>query len=151
MRPRQNWFRGRSALGDETTFDQEVLTDGIRLSLIGMGVVFAVLSILALAIKAFDRIDSIIPEQGSAEPKTASATAVAPTTETTQQPDSASDDVLTAAAIGVALALAEIEGPTSPVSSRTARSATNTWVAAGRGREMSNRTASQPMRTRTGR
>ncbi len=100
MRPRQNWFRGRSALGDETTFDQEVLTDGIRLSLIGMGVVFAVLSILALAIKAFDRIDSIIPEQGSAEPKTASATAVAPTTETTQQPDSASDDVLTAAASG---------------------------------------------------
>ncbi len=123
-----------------------MLTDGLWLSLIGMGVVFAVLSLLALSIRAFERIDSLIPEGGSTVDTEAQTAEPAPVA-SGEAALPGSDDATTAAAIAVALALAETGGDASstmtlPSGSRAA-SATNTWVAAGRGREMANRLARQ--------
>ncbi len=111
-----------------------------------MGVVFAVLVILALSIRAFDRIDSLIPEAGASQAVTTAATTTAPPTVAQDQTESGSDNANVAAAIAVALALAEADGSalasSTSVSSRTgAAQQSNTWVSAGRSREMSARSA----------
>ncbi len=122
-----------------------------------MGVVFVVLTVLAVSIKAFDRIDSLIPESGSASvPKIDSGTPTAAPEISQPSAVSESNDVRAAAAIAVALALSEADrsesiSTTASSLSGLARSSGNIWVAAGRTREMANRFAGSAIRNRTGR
>lgn len=139
-----------SAGGDTTfEFNERLIQDGLLLSLIGMGVVFVVLSVLAVSIKVFDRIDSLIPAEttaGAASP----AKPPAPASSTPAKSVPGSDDSKTAAIIAVALALAEAENRAS--NSAGARpvqqSASGSWVSTGRSREMANRLSGLPNRGR---
>lgn len=152
--PRQIRFRGRCATGDDTTFDEEILEDGLRLSLIGMGVVFAVLTLLAVSIKVFERIDSLIPEEGAAgTPEIDSNQAVTAPAVSATPASSENGDAKAAAAIAVALALAEADRDNSStgLTGGLSRASANIWVAAGRTREMANRFTGQSFRTRSGR
>ena len=154
LRPRHTQHRGRCATGEDTTFDQALFADGIELSLIGLGVVFFVFVLLVVAVRVLDRIESITSESGKSEPARPQPRAAA-----TEAPPAAvpvtpapSDDARTAAAIGVALALAEAGAGVSRVA-RTpfvaaSRAIGNAWVTAGRSREMANRNAGPPVRTR---
>ena len=55
------------------TFDQELLEDGLQLSLVGMGVAFAILTALALSIKLFERVETMIPDSSSSSSPAAPA------------------------------------------------------------------------------
>ncbi len=129
--------------GDDATFDEELLKDGLWLSLIGMGVVFSVLTLLAIIIKVFDRVDARLPAVATADAiesgsgQTAPIAAVAQTTAAISAPD----DAETAAVIGLALALADSQtgDRSAPSSSSSMSPAANSWLTAGRSREMSGR------------
>jgi Na+-transporting methylmalonyl-CoA/oxaloacetate decarboxylase gamma subunit len=116
-----------------------------------MSVVFVVLSVLAISIKVFDRVDSMLPAEGNSD--TATLPTATPTATTVAAPAEAtteSADAETAAVIAVALALADAENEqmagTTPRRERV--SATGNWVSTGRSREMSSRMIGQPRRGR---
>ncbi len=147
-----NLPRGRFATGDDATFDEELLKDGLWLSLIGMGVVFTVLSLLAISIKVFDRVDQLLPESGTASPapQTASTPAPEPSPVVAEQPKIADEEK--AAVIGVALALADSESgqsASSPIIA-SAQSPTNAWLVSGRSRQMLERSLRRSNTARRG-
>ena len=118
-----------------------------------MGVVFVVLSVLALSVRVFDRLDELVSsEKPSATPAAAVAPARAPVSTPPSPPPGIpeTDDAETAAVIAVALALADEEsrpagnGVSGPVRQITGSS----WVSSGRSREMANRMAGGPGRGR---
>lgn len=139
----------------DATFNEDLLLDGLELSLIGMGVVFVVLSVLAISIKVFDRIDAMLPADAPAA--VASGTARMPVSATSARADAAiaavsePDDAQTAAVIGVALALADAErGIASRSTSPLVRQpGAGSWVSTGRSREMTRRMTGMPRRGRT--
>ncbi len=102
-----------------------------------MGVVFAVLVLLQITIRAlgaFDRVPA--PAEAAPSPGPEAAPPVA-------AEDSAPR---IAAAIGVALAMAEEEKRWSPSAPATGEHATAGWVQAGRTRQISSRTAGRERR-----
>ena len=114
-----------SGLGSTDTFDQDLLNDGLTLSLIGMGIVFVVLAILALSIKGISLLDrqsaTKVPVDESGVPETV----VVPVAErkiTGQQ----------VAAIAVALALSEPKGPVIGPTISRAGSTAGSWLQSGR-------------------
>jgi sodium pump decarboxylase gamma subunit len=126
--------------GSTDTFDQDLLNDGLTLSLVGMGVVFAVLALLALSIKGISLLDR------PPSPEPASAPVVpAPVVE-------ASSEGITGeqvAAIAVALALAEPKSSSIAASISRAGSTTGSWLQSGRIRALgSNSTGSTGARER---
>ncbi len=145
--------------GDTATSNAELLENGLWLSLIGMGAVFAVLSILAISVKTIERVEGLLtqsPAEDSAPSRPAPRPAATPArpAELAPEPTPAQavdqgDDALTAAAIGVALALSEVERSSTGTGSAAAHAASsNAWVTAGRSRELSRRTPPQPLGAR---
>ncbi len=136
--------------GDAATFEKDAMLDGLELTAVGMGVVFAVLAILAISIKIFDRIESMVPSGKTAGEATGSAPKAAPEVRPTTALPMTSNDAETAAAIAVALALADSEQVRSaaipPSGSRA--SSSGAWLTTGRNREMSRRMPGQPARNR---
>jgi sodium pump decarboxylase gamma subunit len=138
--------------GSIATFDEQALSDGLQLSLFGMGLVFIVLTILAAAIKIFERVESMLPGESlasapAAPPRREPASAVAKKVE--RNPG----DAEIAAAIAVSLALAEQQrtystGTTSP---RERTSTESSWIAAGRARAMAGRIVTAPVKGRPSR
>ena len=116
-----------SGLGSTDTFDQDLLNDGLTLSLIGMGIVFVVLAILALSIKGISLLDrqsaTKVPVGESGVPETVVVSVpVADGKITGQQ----------VAAIAVALALSEPKrSAIGPPISRTGSTA-GSWLQSGR-------------------
>lgn len=119
-----------------------------------MAVVFAVLAILAISIKLFDKADSAIPDDADPEmalkwvgkkiglvsddkPAESVEAPAAPAAEL--ESTAVDEDALTAAAIAVALALAERDNISAPVPARAPSASTGgSWSASGRARQMSN-------------
>ena len=138
--------------GSITTFDQETLGNGLLLSLVGMGLVFVVLTVLAVAIKGFDLVESMLPNQ---------ARAAAPAVLTRREPapvaaprvENHSVDAEIAAAIAVSLALAEEASSAmgTPTVSRHRTSTESSWIATGRARVLAGRLAGGPARGRLNR
>ncbi|MDP7262108.1 MAG: OadG family protein [Dehalococcoidia bacterium] len=100
-----------------------MINDGLTVSLVGMGVVFAVLALLALSIKGISLLDRepSAPEQSDAVPVTTAAPEQ--TAEITGQQ---------VAAIAVALALSEPKPPSIPASISQAGTAAGSWLQSGR-------------------
>jgi sodium pump decarboxylase gamma subunit len=118
-----------SGLGSINTFDQDLLNDGLTLSLIGMGIVFAVLAILALSIKGI----SLLDRQPTPKATVTAAESAVPTTVTV--PASASDGKITGqqvAAIAVALALSEPKKYSIGPAISRAGSTAGSWLQSGR-------------------
>ncbi len=132
----------------KATFDEELMRDGLELSLIGMGVVFSVLSVLAVFIKIFDLVDARMTA-GDAPGLTAGTGS--PSVSATASPAAAipePDDSETAAVIAVALALADAErGQSAGAASNPMHQQTgSSWLSSGRSREMASRMIGQPRR-----
>jgi sodium pump decarboxylase gamma subunit len=107
-----------------------LLNDGLTVSLLGMGVVFAVLALLALTIKGISMLD-----RESSSPEDAESVDAVPTA-------SPSSDEITGqqvAAIAVALALAEPKSALIPASISRAGSAAGSWLQSGRMRVLGSR------------
>ena len=128
---------GSGADGDSSegsaTFDWESLREGLTVTGAGMGVVFAVLVLLQITIRglsAFDRAP--VPAEAAPTPAAPAPAALA---ERLAAAEGVAPEV--AAAIGVALALAEEEA-SSPgrAVSIASRPAASGWVQAGRSRAM---------------
>lgn len=121
-----------------------------------MAVVFAVLAILAISIKLFDKADSAIPDDATPEmafrwlgkkirlvsddkPAESVTASASETKAALSEPAAVDDDALTAAAIAVALALAERDNSSVSVPARAMSASTSgSWSASGRARQMSN-------------
>lgn len=113
-----------------------------------MGVVFVVLSVLAIFIKAFDLVDARVSAR-----EAANLASGADNVQVSAPPGPAAairepDDAETAAVIGVALALADEERNESAGDTTTPNQqvAGSNWVSTGRSREMSGRVISPPRR-----
>lgn len=117
-----------------------------------MSVVFIVLTILAVAIKIFEKVESMLPEgTTAAAPPTPQRREPAPPV--VQKPTTDSGDAEIAAAIAVSLTLAE-QSATAPARLTTAREQTSTasgWITTGRARAMSGRIIGSPTRGRANR
>ena len=116
-----------SGLGSTDTFDQDLLNDGLTLSLIGMGIVFVVLAILALSIKGISLLDrqsaTKVPVDESGVPETVVVSVpVADGKITGQQ----------VAAIAVALALSEPKRSSIGPPITRAGSTAGSWLQSGR-------------------
>jgi sodium pump decarboxylase gamma subunit len=130
--------------GDNVTFDEELMRDGLELSLIGMGVVFAVLSVLAIFIKAFDLVDARIPAGDTPSIASSGSSAQISTPPSPAPAIPEPDAAETAAVIAVALALSDAGRRTSASPGRPP--ASGSWVSTGRSREMSSRMIGSPRR-----
>ena len=108
----------------DTTFDKDLLNDGLTLSLVGMGVVFAVLALLALSIKGISLFDS------EPSPDPIVETSPAQATEPAEFPGKISGQQI--AAIVVAMALSE--GPTTSIPSSISKAVatSDSWLQSGR-------------------
>jgi sodium pump decarboxylase gamma subunit len=108
-------------------FDQDLLNDGLTLSLVGMGVVFAVLALLAISIKGISLLDR--------EPKPAETAEAVSVAATPALDSPVLDGKITGqevAAIAVALALSEPKS--APMSSSISRAGNTagSWLQSGR-------------------
>ena len=108
----------------DTTFDQDLLNDGLTLSLVGMGVVFAVLALLALSIKGISLFDL--------EPSPAPIAETSPVqaTEPAESPGKITGQQI--AAIAVAMALSEAPATSIPSSISKAGATAGFWLQSGR-------------------
>jgi sodium pump decarboxylase gamma subunit len=111
-----------STLGSTDTFDQNLLNDGLTVSLVGMGIVFAVLALLALSIKAISLLDRE-PSAITLVAETHAATPAEPAGAVTGQQ---------VAAIAVAMALSEPRTSMIPASLSKAGSTAGSWLQSGR-------------------
>ena len=138
--------------GSIATFDEQALSDGLQLSLFGMGLVFIVLSILAAAIKIFEKVESMLPGESLA-PAPAVPARREPASAVAKKVDRNSGDAEIAAAIAVSLALTE-QPLTFSVAATAPRGRTSTessWIAAGRARAMTGRIVGAPAKGRLNR
>jgi sodium pump decarboxylase gamma subunit len=138
--------------GSIATFDEQALSDGLQLSLFGMGLVFIVLSILAVAIKIVEKVESMMPGDSlasapAAPPRREPASAVAKKVE--RNPG----DAEIAAAIAVSLALTEqpLTSAAAITAPRERTSTESSWIAAGRARAMAGRIVGAPAKGRPNR
>ncbi|MBT4125862.1 MAG: OadG family protein [Chloroflexi bacterium] len=109
-----------------------MLNDGLTLSLVGMGVVFAVLAILALSIKGI----SLLDKEASPAPAASVASSASSTTPAQESASSEIPGEITGeqvAAIAVALALSEPKSASSiPSSIARAGESAGSWLQSGR-------------------
>ncbi len=108
----------------DTTFDQDLLNDGLTLSLVGMGVVFAVLALLALSIKGISLFDR------EPSPAPIAETSPAQATEPAESPGKITGQQI--AAIVVAMALSEAPTTAIPSSISKAGATAGSWLQSGR-------------------
>ncbi len=120
-----------------TTFDQDLFNDGLLLSVAGMGIVFAVLALLALSIKVLSFFDRDTADEGKA-----TGGASAPSGDALS-PASLPDDKITGqqvAAIAVALALSEPKAtfisPSTGSFGGSSGLSTGAWLQSGRMRSL---------------
>lgn len=123
------------------TFDQDLLNDGLLLSLVGMGIVFAVLALLALSIKGISMLDR---EPSAVQPAPAEPASVAATSAPAAPTPSGKITGQQVAAIAVAMALSEPK--TASVSSSISRagSSAGSWLQSGRMRVLGSNPSSPP-------
>ena len=133
---------------EAATSDWDTLQDGLFISMVGIGVVFVVLLVLALVSWLMQKIDVKYPVNAAAgaaaRPRPASPApppSPAPAA-ASPAPTEAVSDAQTAAAIGVALALAELESAPRGVAARPAvrqnGHGAGSWVQSGRSRQLSS-------------
>jgi len=110
------------------------LNDGLTVSLVGMGVVFAVLALLAIAIKGISLLDREPAPAATPEQPTAASAPV----------DSSSDGITgqQVAAIAVAIALSEGSSVSIPRSISKAGQTAGSWLQSGRMRVLGSGTSS---------
>ena len=111
-----------------------MLSDGLLLSLVGMGIVFAVLVLLALSIKGMSMLDrEPSPVQPATVATTSPPTAPAPSGKITDQQ---------VAAIAVAMALSEPKTGSVTSSISSAGSSAGSWLQSGRMRVLGSNLSS---------
>jgi len=115
-----------------------LLNDGLLLSLVGMGIVFAVLALLALSIKGISMLDR--------EPSPAEPAAVVATSAPTTPAPSGKISEQQVAAIAVAMALSEPKTASVPSSISRAGSSAGSWLQSGRMRVLGSNLSGQRKR-----
>jgi sodium pump decarboxylase gamma subunit len=115
-----------------------LLNDGLLLSLVGMGIVFAVLALLALSIKGISMLDrEPIEVQPAAVAATSAPAVPAPSGEITEQQ---------VAAIAVAMALSEPKSASVSSYISRAGSSAGSWLQSGRMRVLGSNLSGQRKR-----